>query len=213
MPRKGGTRQHRAHGTRFLAHKVAALTRLIDRYGAYLNHLTMLSQDKNIKSADRKKLKGYVLRWRKSKVLSGCAFFHDILKPIGILSKILQEDELCIVRVIEAFLKTKKVLDEMKLMNVEDVSTVKTVLTRIQQKEESIHGTVLSHQGVDLCLHSQALSFLKSHNKAWLNTIDKCLVNRLKAQEEELLIFTHAITLLATQGWEQPLLLPLLMLL
>ena len=79
--------------------KVAALTRLIDN-GAYLNHFTMLSQDKSIKSADREKLKGYVLRWRKLKVLLGYAFFHDILKPIGILSKILQEE---------------KALDEMKL--------------------------------------------------------------------------------------------------
>ena len=58
MPRKGGTRPLRACGTRFVAHKVAALTRLIDRHGAYLNHLTMLSQHKSIKSADREKLRG-----------------------------------------------------------------------------------------------------------------------------------------------------------
>ena len=29
------------------------------------------------------------------------------------------------------------------------------------------------------------------------------LVNRLKVQEEKLLIFTHAMTILATQGWEK----------
>ena len=69
---KGGTRPLRACGTRFVSHKVAALARLIDRYGAYLNHITMLSQDRKVKSADREKLKGYVLQWRKSKVLLAC---------------------------------------------------------------------------------------------------------------------------------------------
>ena len=199
MPKQGGTRPLRACGTRFVAHKVAALGRLIDKYGAYLNHLTMLSQDRTVKSVDR--VKGYVLRWRKSKILLGCAFFYDILKPLGLLSKILQ-DELCLVRAIEAFFKTKKSLDEIKMKRFEDVPTVKKVLMRIQQKEGSTTRTVHSYQGADLLLHHEALSYLKKHYKIWLSTIDKCLVNRLKAQEEELLIFTHAMTILAPHSWE-----------
>ena len=58
-----------------------------------------------------------------------------MLKPLGILSKVLQEDELCIVRAIEAMVKTKKCLDELKTKNFEDVLTVKNFLTRIQQNE------------------------------------------------------------------------------
>ena len=131
IPMKGDTRPLRACGTRFVSHKVGALAQLIDRYGAYLNHLTMLSQDRKVKSADQKKLKGYVLRWRKSRVLLACALFHDVLKPIRILSKILQEEELCIVRAIEAFLRTKKSLEEFKVKNFEDFPTVKKVLGRI----------------------------------------------------------------------------------
>jgi len=50
----------------------------------------------------------------KIKSLLACALFHDILKPLGILSKILQEEELCVVRGIEAFLRTKKSLEELK---------------------------------------------------------------------------------------------------
>ena len=41
--------------------------------------------------------------------------------------------------------------------------------------------TVLSFQGVDMRLHSQALSLLKSHYKAWLNAVGECLVNQLIA--------------------------------
>lgn len=39
---RGGTRPVRACGTRFIAHKVAALDRIIDKYGAYMSHLTSL---------------------------------------------------------------------------------------------------------------------------------------------------------------------------
>ena len=39
--------------------------------------------------------------------------------------------------------------------------------------------------------------------KVWLDGIDKCLVSRLQAQEDELVLYTHAMTVLATQGWEQ----------
>ena len=52
-------------------------------------------------------------------------------------------------------------------------------------------------------LHPQALSSLSKDYKVWLNDIGKCLVNRMKAQQEELVLYTHAMTVLATQGWER----------
>ena len=42
MPSQGGSRPLRACGTRFVAHKVAALGRLVDRFGAYLLKSTAL---------------------------------------------------------------------------------------------------------------------------------------------------------------------------
>ena len=46
MPSKGGTRPLRACGTRFVVHKVAALERMIDRFGAYISHLTAMTKTK-----------------------------------------------------------------------------------------------------------------------------------------------------------------------
>jgi len=69
MPKKGGTRPLRAIRMRFISHKVSAMARLVNRYGAYLGHLITLSQDTSVKSQDKQKLKGYVSKWRKSKVL------------------------------------------------------------------------------------------------------------------------------------------------
>ena len=200
LPHKGGARPLRACGTRFVAHKVAALSRVIDRFGAYLSHLKSLSEDRGVKSVDKQKLKGYILRWRKSKVLLGCAFFHDLLKPVGIVCKILQEDELCVVRTVEAFVKTKRSLDEMKLKSVENLPTVKKVLTRIQSTDVA---SIVTYQGVNLHYHTQGLAFLKSNYQSWLEAVDSCLVSRLKVQEEQLLILTQAVTLLATHGWER----------
>ena len=56
MPKKGGSRPLRASRTRFISHKVSAMARLVDRYGAYLGHLITLSQDTSVKSLERQKL-------------------------------------------------------------------------------------------------------------------------------------------------------------
>ena len=111
----GGVRPLRACGTRFIGHKVAALDRLIDNFGAYLSHLAILSEDPGVKDVDRQKLKGYIKRWEDGKVLLSCALFSDLLKPASILCKTLQEEELCSVCSIEPVMKTKKALEKVSL--------------------------------------------------------------------------------------------------
>ena len=81
-----------------------------------------------LKPGDKQKLKGYFSKWHDAKILLGCAYFHDLLKPASILCKVLQEDEVCIVSAIEAILKTAKNLEKVKSTPVEDLTTVKVVL-------------------------------------------------------------------------------------
>ena len=121
FPKKGGHKPLRACGTRFVVHKVAALDRLIDRFGAYLNHLTMLVDDPKTKPVDRQKLKGYVLKWRDTRMLLGSAYFCDLLKPSATLCKVLQED----VRAIESVMKTSNLGDKLKATSFENLPTVK----------------------------------------------------------------------------------------
>ena len=54
LPVEGGNRPLRACGTRFVAHKVVALGRVIDRLGAYLSHLSSLSEEQSLRAADRR---------------------------------------------------------------------------------------------------------------------------------------------------------------
>ena len=60
MPSKGGIHPLRAWATRFVEHKVAALERMIDRFGAYISHLIAMAEDSSVKPADKAKMKAYV---------------------------------------------------------------------------------------------------------------------------------------------------------
>ena len=95
-------------------------------------------------------------------------------------------------------MKAKKALDEMKSKSFEDFVTVKKVLAHIQSKDGS---STVTYQAVDLCSHSQSLSFMKSNYLNWVEAVDTCLVNCLKIQEV-VVILTHAVTVLAIHRWE-----------
>jgi len=74
-----------------LNHKVAAMNRFVDHFGAYLSHLCSLTEDSSVASSDKQKLKRYILKWRNGKMLLGCALFIDLLKSVAILSKSLRK--------------------------------------------------------------------------------------------------------------------------
>ena len=196
LPTKGGNRPLRACGTRFIAHKVAALQRIIDRLGAYLSHLSALIEDPSVKPGDKQKLKGYFSKWHDAKILLGCAYFHDLLKPASILCKVLQEDEVCVASAIEAILKTAKNLEKVKSTPVDDLTTIKVVLSSITNENDTT-----TYQGADLKNFTQAVSFFEANHSQYCALVQDCLKDRLATQETALL--SHALTLLATQGWEK----------
>ena len=188
LPRKGGNRPLRACGTRFVSHKVSALGRLIDKYGVYLSHLCMLTEDPDVRSVDKQKIKGYLLRWRESKMLLGSAFFHDLLKPAAILCKALQEDEVCVVRAAEALIKAVKMIDTLKTTQFEDLPTIRKVTSRLTVEDR---GNV-SYQSVDVTKHDLAIAFLKSNSTTYMESVLSCLRDRIKSHHVQLL--THVLT-------------------
>ena len=137
---------------------MAALNRIIDRFGAYLSQLIALTEDPSTKRADKQKLKGYVIKWRESKVLLGCAVFHDILKPTAILCKVLQSDELCTISAIESILKITKAIEKLKAMQMKEFPSVKNVLLRVTEQED-----LKTYQSVDLAHFDVGVTFLQEH--------------------------------------------------
>ena len=183
FPQRGGHKPLRACGTRFVAHKFAALDRLVDRLGAYLSHLTMLSDDPKTKSVDRQRLKGYILKWRNAKMLIGSALFCDILKPSSILCKILQEVDVCVVRAIEAVLKASQSAYQLKDTPFQDLPTVKKVLSRISHNDDEGSTT---YQGVELTDYEGAITFLDNNYQQYLTSVQDCLRDRVRLQSTEL---------------------------
>ena len=53
-----------------------ALQRVVDRYGAYITHIAALIEDTSLKSDDRARLKGYVKKWKKARILIGVAMVY-----------------------------------------------------------------------------------------------------------------------------------------
>ena len=126
IPTKGRNWPLCVCGTRFVAHKVVALGRLVETFGVYLLcHVAAMIEDRSIRSADRQKLKGYLLKWWDAKFLLGCTFFNDLLRLLAILCKVLQEDELCIVRAIKSVFKVKQAMNKVKVVSFEELLTVK----------------------------------------------------------------------------------------
>ena len=192
MPKEGGTHPLRASGTRFIVHKVAALNRIVECFGAYISHLMTLVEDPKVKSNDKAKLCGYLRRWKNFKVLVGCACFSDLLKPANILCKVLQEDELCIVRAIEQIMKTKKNIDKLKKTEFEHLPTVRKILSRVSEDRKYQSDKILGYEA--------GIGYVKSNWIAWANEVKTCLKDRLQTEHTDLL--SNAITLLAINGWE-----------
>ena len=162
-----------------------------------LDQLTSLSEDKATKAVDRQKLKGFVLRWRKSKILLGCAVFHDVLRSPAILCKVLQDSELCVVRAIEGFLHTTKNVEKLKVGTFEKLPSVEQVLLRLRYEDDGNP----TYQGVEVTNLEEALGFFKNNFDKYIDSILKCLTNRFKCQNVELL--THTVKVLATHGWDK----------
>ena len=108
-----------------------------------------MTEDPSIKSPDKQKMKGYILKWQDFQLLLSCAFFHNLLKLSAILCTVLQEDEIRMFSVCNSVcLQYEKSLDKPKTIALEELPTVKKVLVQI----DVVAGSV-TYQGVELKKH------------------------------------------------------------
>ena len=125
FPSSGGNKPLRACGTRFIAHKVSAMHGMVERYGAYLAHITSLAADQSVKATDKQKLIGYARKWNNSRLLLGCAMMQDLLEPCAKLCKALQEEEVCIITAVKAMLDAAESINAIKSVDFHNLPTVK----------------------------------------------------------------------------------------
>ena len=102
-----------------------------------------------------------------------------LFRKCAILCKVLQEEEICIVRAIEAVGKTKKSLDKLQTVAFEELPTDKKVLGWINQE---VNGSV-TYQGVELKTCFRSCTYLKSNSIGWIKSVETCLQKRIKFQD------------------------------
>ena len=191
----GGNIPVRSHGSRWIGHKRKALLRVIDRYGAYMTHLTTLAEDRSVKPDDRARLKGYLRKWMQYKVLFGCALYTDILKPASILSLSLQNKGMDIVLGIKNILKAVRALNSLSTLDCSEWPTVKLFQGRLKEENGQV-----THQGAELqnC-RPEVKTMCKDYALNDLKLLDENLQERLAWSDKDLL--RALLVFLETQAW------------
>jgi len=166
-----------------------------------MNHLVSLTEDRTVKATDKQKLKGYIKMWKNAKVLLGCGIFFEILKPVGILIKVLQNEEICMYESIESMMKTKKNLEKLKATPYRELPAVKKIFNRIREDEREDSTTCNSYQGFEIVNVSSSIEYFERHFASWIDAVTFNLRMQMKAQDIDLLC--DLVTILATHGWER----------
>ena len=188
---QGGSRLIRSCGTRWITHKRKALQRVLDRYGAYIAHLSTLVEDRSINSGDRSRLKGYLLKWRRSEVLVGCALYTEVLKPLSILSLTLQSDSSDIVTSMKNTQKAVKTLKSLAEEDPKQWSTIQLVQSRIKEVDGRKEYQDVQLENFDSCLDK-----CKPQVTADLQRIQERLKTRLECN-----LLRAILAFLDTQSW------------
>jgi hypothetical protein len=108
------------------------MRRILANFGVYVSHLISLAQDRSVKSSDRAKLRGYVQKWINAKYTLGCAFFLDLLKPCVTMSKVMQQDDLDILRALTSLVHTVKEVKTLSSKPLDDWEVYSGTLKEIE---------------------------------------------------------------------------------
>ena len=62
------------------------MTRILDKFGLHITHLENVATDTGYKTKERNRIKGYLNKWKNSKMLVDICFYLELLKPTMQLS-------------------------------------------------------------------------------------------------------------------------------
>lgn len=187
----------RASGSRWVAHKLNAMNRVVSKFGAYTCHLAALSEDSMVKPAEHAKLKGYYNKWTQAKSILGCAFFVDLLTPCMIFSKSMQSDEINILGALTGLLKTLKETDKLASKPLNQWSTYAATVSKCNTEEDG--STVYQIQ--KLKRYSEAESYFSSNYEEYCHNVSRCIKSKLSWTDLDLM--RDIIFMLSSHGWEK----------
>ena len=128
-------------------------------------------------------------------MLVGCATYCDAIKPLSVLSLVLQNESADIVMSVENTLKSAKVLTLMAAKGPQDWTTVKLVKNWIAESDED------EYQGVILPNFDSCLEQCKVHVLADLRRLEDKIKQHLEWLDTKLL--QTILVFIETQSWIQ----------
>lgn len=178
----------RACGTRWLNHRVRAMTICVDKLPIYLQHLQHLVA---VKSADQAKLVGYLRKWQDAKLLFFMCFFIDLLKPVAMLSLSFQASDICIVDALQSIQVCIQSLESMKAkeLPLPTVTKLKAELTADG-----------NYRGVQLTNVKAAEESVNSHYDGFIDKVQRSITKRL-CDATDLDFLQKSAQVLNTENW------------
>jgi hypothetical protein len=88
----------KANGTRWVEHKLLAITKMLTNYSVVISHMMSYAEDVTNKAEDRTKTKGIIRKLLQFKFVYFMYFVKDVLTEISRVSLVFQRDDICLQR-------------------------------------------------------------------------------------------------------------------
>ena len=176
-----GVRPLKATGTRWIGHKIAAMGRVIGKFGLYTQQHLQHSIDTAKNSKDRATLQGKFTKLINAKFLLRCALFTDVLAEAKHFSLITQEQNIDIIRILDSVENTKHNYERLlkKLRKnpayVFQLPTVKLVTEEIESNDED--GEPM-YQNQKVQFYSREKRFIEDHIVQIVERVVSCFEKR-----------------------------------
>ena len=112
------------------------MTRILDKFGLYITHQENVATDTSYRAIERNRIKGYLNKWKNSKMLVNLCFYLELLKTIVQLSLNFQKQKLNIIYAAIALGKVKENLLKLKKKDVNDFNQIKTMKECIKELKD-----------------------------------------------------------------------------
>ena len=155
------------------------------------------TEDQSIKSTDKQRLKGYLIKWRDARILIGAGLYTDALKPASLLSLTLQDDNVNIVQGIKNILLSHSSLKKLTSQNPVEWPVTKVVLGKLKDENGG-----KEYQGFELHRFNESTAKVCADQAiADLRSLDDRMRARLEWSDLELM--RAILVFVDTQSWQE----------
>ena len=194
-----GVKPVRASGTRWIAHKVSAMKRIVDKYGVYVQHLEHVLSDTSYRAKERARIQGYLKNWKTGKMLIHLCFYLDILGPAKELSVNFQHEKIDTVRAADALVNIKqkfqKIKDKKDVGEFPHIAYVKSK-AKIEEGKFSYQGVTFSEKEVN-----NAINSCNAKKEREVRAVEDAIQSQLEDHENP--FFEVISYILNSEGWER----------